>query len=133
MTNYRVEHLDRYQTPITETTFDPMNIDEDLITKNLKAIGLRDAQIAKIVRQIIRNHHHNVEEYEIKEMIVRRFREDVDFYLTYEVGLKGDEGTMAAIYARDSYHLHIGKKGGLKANDGKKWVSGTTALFTRSR
>ena len=34
-------------------------------------------------------------------------------FLTIETGLKGDEGTLAEVYARDWCHLVIGKKGGI--------------------
>ncbi len=33
--------------------------------------------------------------------------------LVMEVGRKGDEGTLGAIYARDRCHLFIGKRGGI--------------------
>ena len=50
-------------------------------------------------------------EYEIKEYKIT----DCETFLSVvlEVGMIGDEGTMAQIFCRDRVHLFIGKKGGI--------------------
>ena len=52
------------------------------------------------------------EKYEIKQFEVKEY-EDGCLTLAIETGLKGDEGTMAEIYARDYCFLFIGDRGGV--------------------
>jgi hypothetical protein len=49
-----------------------------------------------------------VKEFEVEE--------SEHFLIIYSVtGLKNDEGTMAAVFARDRRHIFIGKRGGIFA------------------
>ena len=52
------------------------------------------------------------EEHEFKEIHVEEWGETETVYIRLEVGQIGDEGTMAAIFARDRTAVCIGKKGG---------------------
>jgi len=51
------------------------------------------------------------ENYEFKKWEVKDYQSFVS--LVFETGMKGDEGTMAAIFARDRAHLFIGPRGGV--------------------
>lgn len=55
---------------------------------------------------------HSSNNYEIKRWEV----EETEYFisLVVEVGMKGDEGTMASILCRDTLHVFIGKKGGVR-------------------
>ena len=53
----------------------------------------------------------NKDDYEFKEWEVSENEYFVNVVL--EVGRKGDEGTMAAIFARDRAQLFVGKRGGI--------------------
>ena len=67
--------------------------------------------IERIKRLALNEHGKYADEYEIKEWEVDENEYFVS--LVVETGLKGDEGTMAAIFGRDRAHLFIGKKGGI--------------------
>lgn len=56
--------------------------------------------------------------YEFKEFKVEDHGEFVSVYSV--VGVKGDEGTMAAIIARTYRQIFIGKRGGVKTFDNQK-------------
>ena len=49
------------------------------------------------------------EKYEVKKWEVEEFVSFVS--LVVETGMKGDEGTMAEVFARDRAHLFIGSRG----------------------
>lgn len=49
--------------------------------------------------------------YEFKEFEARDYDSFVS--LSFVVGMKGDEGTMAAVLCRDRCHFFIGKRGGI--------------------
>lgn len=51
------------------------------------------------------------DDYEIKKWEV----EENEFFVSVnvEVGLKGDEGTLAAVFGRNSAHIFVGPKGGM--------------------
>ena len=59
-----------------------------------------------VTRQWLYNDDSEIKTWEVEEN---------EFFvsLRVEVGLKGDEGTMAAIFGRESALIFIGKKGGL--------------------
>ena len=62
--------------------------------------------------------------YEIKEYTVRGYDSFVSVIL--EVGMVGDEGTLAQVYARDRVHLFIGKRGGItypSSDENGKWCA----------
>ena len=61
--------------------------------------------------------------YEIKEYKV----EETEYFLSVvlEVGMIGDEGTMAQVFCRDRVHLFVGKRGGITypvTNKRGQWV-----------
>ena len=49
--------------------------------------------------------------YEIKQWEVEDYEHFISVYVVY--GMPNDEGTMAAIFARDHAHLYVGKRGGI--------------------
>ena len=51
------------------------------------------------------------EKYEIKQFDVS----ETEYFVSVvgEVGLKGDEGTLAQFFGREKFHLFVGKKGGI--------------------
>ena len=51
------------------------------------------------------------ENYEIKEFNVEEYDHFISVYAC--TGLKEDEGTMAAVYCRETIHIFIGKRGGI--------------------
>jgi len=62
------------------------------------------------------NSHVTKEDYEYKEWEVQ----DHDYgmvSIVAEVGMKNDEGTMAAVFCRARKHVFIGKKGGFSWYD----------------
>ena len=71
-------------------------------------------QLEKIRRIAVEVNHgrSQVDNYEIKQFDVRV--SDYTTSVVIETGLKGDEGTMASIIARDRAMIFIGKNGGMK-------------------
>lgn len=69
------------------------------------------------------------ENYEIKEWKVN----ENEFFvsLVVEWGMKGDEGTLAEIFARDRAHLFIGKNGGVRYPVNKITKGGKLKSFER--
>lgn len=55
--------------------------------------------------------------YEIKKLETKEFDSFVSVVIV--TGLKGDEGTMAELVARDRVHVFVGKKGGITWYDNK--------------
>ena len=55
---------------------------------------------------------HGGGDYEIKRYEVKDYKYFISVSL--EVGLVGDEGTMASIFCRDRVHLFVGTRGGIK-------------------
>lgn len=51
---------------------------------------------------------------------------EYSLFLILETGLINDEGTAAAIFARDHRMFMIGKRGGIRTHNGKTWVRGDT-------
>jgi hypothetical protein len=69
----------------------------------------------RVVNQIRRDAEkmHSVGNYEIKEWeVIDHEWGNVSVYL--EIGLVGDEGTMAQYIGRDKLHIFIGPKGGTR-------------------
>jgi hypothetical protein len=50
---------------------------------------------------------------EIKKLEISRFDNRSYVTLYVEAGLRNDEGTLAAIFARDTAHVHVGPRGGV--------------------
>lgn len=55
---------------------------------------------------------YKANEYEFKEVFVEEWNDTGIVYVRLEMGLIGDEGTMAEIFARNSTAVCIGKRGG---------------------
>ena len=72
----------------------------------------QEIKVNMIRRQAENLHGNYSSDYEIKEWRV----EENEFFVSVivEVGLIGDEGTMASILGRDKLQVFIGKKGGTK-------------------
>ena len=70
-------------------------------------------------------------DHELKEFRVERLAEDSSTLVFVSVvGLLKDEGSMAAVFARDRRHFFIGSKGGLSAYDSKgRRLAGYTATL----
>jgi hypothetical protein len=56
-----------------------------------------------------------LEDHEIKTLSVTRFDNRRSITLYVETGLIGDEGTLAAIFARSKHHVKIGPRGAVKS------------------
>lgn len=54
-------------------------------------------------------------------------------FVTVEVGNKGDEGTMAALLARERRQIMIGKNGGMTLINGKKKVHGNRVFWALTK
>lgn len=67
--------------------------------------------IAEVTRRILAKNERTAKAVEVKESKVEV--RDHFVALTLEVGMVGDEGTMASIYCRDRRVLVIGPRGGL--------------------
>lgn len=61
-----------------------------------------------------RNSGSDHSKYEFKKLLLQVYPGFVSVYIV--VGMKGDEGTMAEIFARDKVHAFVHIRGGLKAN-----------------
>lgn len=66
--------------------------------------------LERVKKAIPKNFFHS-ENYEIKEFEVTEYDHFISVYAS--IGLKGDEGTMAAVCCRDTFHIFIGKRGGI--------------------
>lgn len=68
---------------------------------------------ARLCAEIFKSESHSIpEKYEFKRCELSQCGSMV--YLYTVVGLKGDEGTMASIFCRDTRHIMIGKNGGCR-------------------
>lgn len=54
----------------------------------------------------------HLEEYELKEIYIEEWKDTETVYIRLEIGLIGDEGSLAEVFARNSTAVCIGKKGG---------------------
>ena len=86
--------------------------------------------IKRIRNEVEKIHGTCSDSYEIKEWII----DDCEYFvsLCFEVGLKNDEGTMAALTARDRGHIFIGKRGGISYpvyKNGKSYTKRFTSLY----
>ena len=71
----------------------------------------QEIAVAKLRKMAESMHGHCSDSYEVKEWEVEENEYFVSLY--FSVGIKGDEGTLAAVIGRDSCHLFIGKRGGV--------------------
>lgn len=70
-------------------------------------------------------------DYEFKRIEVTKNPEHNHAFLLTEVGLKGDEGTLASVFARTTRHYMIGPRGGLRGYDKDRgWIRGRKAQYT---
>lgn len=69
------------------------------------------------------------DEYEIKKWEVNE--NDYFVSLILEYGMKGDEGTLAELFARDRAHLFIGKRGGVTYPVSKLLKSGKLKSYQK--
>lgn len=93
----------------------------------------QEMTIERIRKAAENMHGHCSDSYEIKEWTVDENEYFVS--LCFEVGLKGDEGTMAALIARDRCQLFIGKRGGISypvSKNGKHYTKRFTSLYAVS-
>lgn len=90
-----------------------------------------------VKRQIETWHGTCAESYEIKRFEVTEhalsFRKDPMVFISAVVGLKGDEGTMAAVMCRDTWHLHIGPRGSVTNVDKTIKGAGRMAIINGRR
>lgn len=63
-------------------------------------------RIENLTKEILWNDKFEIKLWEVEE-------NEYFVNLVVETGMKGDEGTMAAIFARDRAQLFIGKRGGI--------------------
>lgn len=65
--------------------------------------------------------------YEVKDLNVTSFDDGNDVYVSIEVGIPNDEGTMAEYICRSAYGFFIGERGGLYVyrNAGRKYLKGS--------
>jgi hypothetical protein len=60
---------------------------------------------------------HDKSRYEVKRLQIQQYGHFVS--VVCEVGVKGDEGTMAALLCRDYGHFIVSRNGAIKATDNK--------------
>lgn len=71
-------------------------------------------------------------EFSFTEVKTFEVEENEYFVSVYAViGLPEDEGTMAAVFARDSIHVFIGKKGGITYPVSKQLKNGQWKHYTK--
>lgn len=89
-------------------------------------------RVVDLLRVEILKRHGSPDRYEYKTFDVDD-RGSLVFVLA-EVGLKGDEGTMASVFARTRRHVAIGKRDGMRLlNAVKKNVRGSACLWRLTR
>lgn len=71
----------------------------------------QEKKLNKVKSMMEEEFMYDKEKYEIKRFKVN----DMEYFVSVvgEVGLKGDEGTLAQVFGRERFHLFIGKKGGI--------------------
>lgn len=70
-------------------------------------------------------------DYEFKRIEVTKPEDHRHVFLLTEVGLKGDEGTLASVFARTTRHYMIGPRGGLRGYEKEKgWLKGPGSQYT---
>lgn len=71
----------------------------------------QEKMVNKIKYMMEQEFFYDKEKYEIKQFDVS----ETEYFVSVvgEVGLKGDEGTLAQVFGRERFHLFIGKKGGI--------------------
>ena len=68
----------------------------------------------ELIRNYMKNYHGKYSDnYELKEDEVQDIGAGGIISVVLEVGLKEDEGTMAAILCRDRIHVFVGPRGGV--------------------
>ncbi|MCR5295137.1 MAG: hypothetical protein K6E30_08230 [Lachnospiraceae bacterium] len=83
----------------------------------------QEKAIAQIKRLAEKEHGTHCNKYEFKEFTVSENEYFVS--VVVEIGMIGDEGTMAEIYCRDRAHLFIGPRGGITYPVSKKMKDGS--------
>lgn len=63
------------------------------------------------IRELAKATFYSEGKYEFKEFEVTEFEHFVSVYVV--TGMKGDEGTLAAVFARDRAHFFVGPKGSI--------------------
>lgn len=71
----------------------------------------QEKMVTKIKNMMEQEFFYDKEKYEVKQFKV----EETKYYVSVvgEVGLKGDEGTLAQVFGRERFHLFIGERGGI--------------------
>lgn len=94
-------------------------------------ITKQQAKAIESIKKVAETMHgeKHADKYEIKKFEI----DECEYFvsLTVEVGLKGDEGTMAEILCRDYAHLFIGKRGGITYPVCKKMKNGSYKHYTK--
>lgn len=96
-----------------------MNASKHFSTGNAK----QTARIERIKQQLLNTEYrkrHGFPAYELKKFETYQYGDDVQVYMIIEVGMVGDEDTLAEAFCRNYRHIVIGKNGGLELLNGKR-------------
>ena len=96
-----------------------MNARKHWSTGNAK----QTARIERIKQQLLNTEYrqrHNFKAYELKKFETYQYGDDAPVYMIIEVGMVGDENTLAEAFCRNYRHIVIGKNGGLELLNGKR-------------
>lgn len=80
------------------------------------------------IKEFIRSEKYECN-YEIKKFEIEEDNFTGLVQVHIEVGLKGDEGTLAAVFARNSATMFIGKRGKIRYYDYTKWKCHTLGRY----
>lgn len=73
---------------------------------------------------------HFSDKYETKTFEVKDFGSFVSVYVV--VGMKDDEGTLAEVFGRDTAHLFIGPRGGIRYPVSKQMKNGSWKHYEKT-
>lgn len=90
-----------------------------------KTAGPANSKHSKIVSMFVdavmsKNTLGGLQEVEIKDLQIHHYAGEKRTYVWLIVGMTGDEGTYASIFARDTRSVIIGKNGGFELLNGKR-------------
>lgn len=81
------------------------------------------ARIERIKQKLLNTEYrqkHGFPAYELKRFEAYQYGDAAPVYMIIEVGMVGDENTLAEAFCRNYRHIVIGKNGGLELLNGKR-------------
>jgi DNA-directed RNA polymerase subunit M/transcription elongation factor TFIIS len=101
-------------------------------TRKTTVTASQTAAVESLIRRALnRCGAEYAQNYEVKGEVKQEMTAHGTLVVFFTVGRKNDEGTMAEFYCRETYHIFVGRTGGLRAYDSKKgkFVTGYHAAF----